>query len=105
MAGHDEQLLHTWATTTWPKIFQGRGDSDEATTARRELVVRYHEMVYHYFQKKLRDPHAAQELYSNFALRLPSCIFFARPPMYVSSLSISPFIFSNVPVIMANRTR
>jgi RNA polymerase sigma factor (sigma-70 family) len=70
MADQDEEMLHTWATTTWPKIFQGRGEGDDANKARRELVVRYHEMVYHYFQKKLRDQHAAQELYSNFALRL-----------------------------------
>jgi RNA polymerase sigma-70 factor (ECF subfamily) len=65
-----EELLHSWATTTWPKILQGRGAGDEAAAARNQLLIRYHEAVYHYFLKKLRDPHAAQELYSNFALRL-----------------------------------
>ena len=33
-------------------------------------MLRYHEVVYHYFVKKLRDPHKAGELYSNFALKL-----------------------------------
>jgi RNA polymerase sigma-70 factor (ECF subfamily) len=56
--------------TTWRPILAGRGQGDGAQQARNELLVRYHEAVYHYFLKKIRDPHAAQELYSNFALKL-----------------------------------
>ncbi len=66
----DSSLLHTWAVTTWSKIFQGRGEDDAAQQARHELVVRYHEAVYHYFLSQLRDPNVAAELYSNFAVRL-----------------------------------
>jgi RNA polymerase sigma-70 factor (ECF subfamily) len=70
MSPSDSSLLHTWAVTTWSKIFQGRGEGDSAQQARHELVVRYHEAVYHYFLSQLRDPNAAAELYSNFAVRL-----------------------------------
>jgi RNA polymerase sigma-70 factor (ECF subfamily) len=51
-------------------ILLGRGQDDAAARARSELLLRYHEVVYHYFVKKLRDPHKAGELYSNFALKL-----------------------------------
>jgi RNA polymerase sigma factor (sigma-70 family) len=68
--GSEPNLLHSWVVTAWPKVFEGRGESDVAQQARHELLVRYHEVVYHYFLKQLRNPHAAQELYSNFALRL-----------------------------------
>jgi RNA polymerase sigma factor (sigma-70 family) len=70
MSPTDSSLLHTWAVTTWSKIFQGRGEGDAAQQARHDLVVRYHEAVYHYFLGRLRDPNAAAELYSNFAVRL-----------------------------------
>jgi RNA polymerase sigma-70 factor (ECF subfamily) len=63
-------LLLTWIPTTWSKILEGRGAGDRASRARNDLLVRYHEAVYHYFRLKIRDEHAAQELYSNFALRL-----------------------------------
>jgi RNA polymerase sigma-70 factor (ECF subfamily) len=66
----NEHLLHSWVMTTWRPILNGRGEGDAARTARNELLVRYHEAVYHYFLRKIRDPHAAQELYSNFALKL-----------------------------------
>ncbi len=68
--GSEPNLLHSWVVTAWPKIFEGRGDGEGALKARHELLVRYHEVVYHYFLKKLHNHHAAQELYSNFALRL-----------------------------------
>jgi RNA polymerase sigma-70 factor (ECF subfamily) len=70
MSSTDQGLLHSWVKTTWSKIFQGRGDDGAAQQARNELLVRYHEAVYHYFLRQIRDPHVAQELYSNFALRL-----------------------------------
>lgn len=63
------QMLSAMATT-WPRIFQGRGEDDQALQARKDLLVNYHEVVYQYFLRTLRDPHAAQELHSNFALRL-----------------------------------
>ena len=66
----ESNLMHSWAKTAWSKILLGRGQDDVAARARSELLVRYHEVVYHYFVKKLRDPHKAGELYSNFALKL-----------------------------------
>jgi RNA polymerase sigma-70 factor (ECF subfamily) len=66
----DPNLLHSWIQTAWSKILGGRGAGDAARLARDELLVRYHEIVYQYFMVRMRDPHAAQELYSNFALRL-----------------------------------
>jgi RNA polymerase sigma-70 factor (ECF subfamily) len=70
MNSNDNNLLHSWVMTTWRPILAGRGKGDDAQNARNELLVRYHEVVYRYFLKKIRDPHAAQELYSNFALKL-----------------------------------
>jgi RNA polymerase sigma-70 factor (ECF subfamily) len=66
----EPRLLHSWVQTAWSKVLLGRGEGDDARRARAELLVRYHEVVYHYLTARLRDPHAAQELYSNFALRL-----------------------------------
>lgn len=63
-------LLLTWIPTTWSKILEGRGAGDQASRARNDLLVRYHEAVFHYFRLKIKDVHAAQELYGNFALRL-----------------------------------
>jgi RNA polymerase sigma factor (sigma-70 family) len=70
MPSADQSLLHSWVKTAWSKILPGRGSGDAAQQARSELLIRYHEAVYHYFLQRLRDPHVAQELYSNFALRL-----------------------------------
>jgi RNA polymerase sigma factor (sigma-70 family) len=63
-------LLHSWVKTAWSKILLGRGNGDAALQARNDLLVRYHEVVLRYFLTKLRDEHAARELYSNFAVRL-----------------------------------
>lgn len=70
MNENEKNLLHTWAMTAWSGVFQGRGQDDAARQARNALLVRYHEAVYRYFLAKIRDPHAAHELYSNFALKL-----------------------------------
>jgi RNA polymerase sigma-70 factor (ECF subfamily) len=70
MVGEETPMLQSWMATTWPRILQGRGEDERALQARNELLMRYHEAVYHYFLRTIRDPHAAQELYSNFALRL-----------------------------------
>ncbi len=70
MNPNDKDLLHSWVMTTWSGVFKGRGGDDDAKKARNELLVRYHEAVYHYFLAKIRDPNAAHELYSNFAVKL-----------------------------------
>lgn len=70
MNENDKNLLHSWVMTAWSGVFQGRGEGHGARQARNELLVRYHEAVYHYFLAKIRDPHAANELYSNFAVKL-----------------------------------
>jgi DNA-directed RNA polymerase specialized sigma24 family protein len=70
MNANDKELLHSWVVTTWSGVFKGRGEGDTAKRARNELLVRYHEAVYHYFLAKIRDPNAARELYSNFAVKL-----------------------------------
>src|SRR5947209_8243720 len=70
MNEHDKDLLHSWVMTTWGGVFKRRGEGDAARSARNELLVRYHEPVYRYFLAKIRDPHAAHELYSNFAVKL-----------------------------------
>ena len=70
MNNNDKDLLHSWVMTTWGGVFKGRGEGDTAKKARNELLVRYHEAVYHYFLAKIRDPNAAHELYSNFAVKL-----------------------------------
>jgi RNA polymerase sigma-70 factor (ECF subfamily) len=70
MEQRDQSLMHTWVTTTWPKIIDGAGEGSTALQARKDLLVRYHEAVYHYFLSKIRDSHDAGELYTNFALRL-----------------------------------
>jgi RNA polymerase sigma-70 factor (ECF subfamily) len=54
--------------TVWSKVFEAReADGDKA---RNELLLRYHEAVYHYLRNELRDPHAADKIFSNFALRV-----------------------------------
>jgi RNA polymerase sigma factor (sigma-70 family) len=68
---NDPQQTHSsWVETAWSQILLGRGQGDAAQRARGELLVRYHEVVFRYFRAKLRDAHLAQELYSNFTLRL-----------------------------------
>jgi RNA polymerase sigma-70 factor (ECF subfamily) len=66
----DQELLHTWAVTAWSGVFQGRGEGDTARQARNDLLLRYHEAVYRYFLRTIRDPHEAGELYGTFALKL-----------------------------------
>jgi RNA polymerase sigma-70 factor (ECF subfamily) len=66
----DKNLMHTWAATMWSGVFQGRGQDDAARQARNALLLRYHEAVYRFFLARIRDPNTAQELYSNFALKL-----------------------------------
>ncbi len=57
--------------TMWSRVFQAQeSQGDAAASARNDLLVRYHEAVYHYLRDKVRDPHAADKLFSNFALRV-----------------------------------
>lgn len=65
-----DQETHSWVTTTWPGILKARGEGNTAQKARNELLVRYHEAVYHYLKLKIKEPSVAEDLYSNFALRL-----------------------------------
>jgi RNA polymerase sigma factor (sigma-70 family) len=66
----NDPTQHSWVETAWSQILLGRGEGDAAQRARAKLLIRYHEVVYRYFSAKLRDEHAAQDMYSNFTLRL-----------------------------------
>jgi RNA polymerase sigma factor (sigma-70 family) len=54
--------------TRWSQILQAKGQGNNQ--ARAELLVRYSEAVYRYLLGRLRDPHAAGEVFSNFAVRV-----------------------------------
>jgi RNA polymerase sigma factor (sigma-70 family) len=57
--------------TQWSNVFRARqAEGDTATAARNELLVRYHDAVLRYLWAELRDEHAADEVFSNFALRV-----------------------------------
>ena len=56
MNPNDKDLLHSWVMTTWSGVFKGRGGDDDAKKARNELLVRYHEAVYHYFSPRSATP-------------------------------------------------
>jgi DNA-directed RNA polymerase specialized sigma24 family protein len=55
--------------TSWSKLFQAhRGESDAATAARQQLLLRYYGAVYRYLLGALCDPAAAEELTQEFAV-------------------------------------
>jgi len=57
--------------TQWSNIFQAQQNQGSmAVSARRELLLRYHQAIQLFFRKELSDPHAADALYSNFAVRI-----------------------------------
>ncbi len=57
--------------THWSNVFQAQeSQGDTAAAARNQLLVRYHEAVLRYFRGELRDDHAADKLFSNFAVRV-----------------------------------
>jgi RNA polymerase sigma-70 factor (ECF subfamily) len=57
--------------TQWSNILRARQqEGDAATSARGQLLVRYHEAVLRYLRAALHDEHAAGQVYSNFALRV-----------------------------------
>jgi RNA polymerase sigma factor (sigma-70 family) len=54
--------------TRWSQILQAKGQGN--SPARAALLVRYSEAVYRYLLGRLRDPQAAGEVFSNFAVRV-----------------------------------
>jgi RNA polymerase sigma-70 factor (ECF subfamily) len=57
--------------THWSRVFcAGRPEGDSAAEARHELLVRYHDAVLRYLRAELRDDNAAEQVFSNFALRV-----------------------------------
>jgi RNA polymerase sigma factor (sigma-70 family) len=57
--------------THWSNVFRARqAEGDTAAAARHELLVRYHDAVRRYLRAELRDEHAADAVFSNFALRV-----------------------------------
>jgi RNA polymerase sigma-70 factor (ECF subfamily) len=57
--------------TQWSRIWKaGETEGDTAAAARNELLVHYHEAVQRYLRLALRDDNAADQLYSDFALRV-----------------------------------
>lgn len=56
--------------TSWSKLFQAhQGESDAATSARQQLLLRYYKAVYRYLLGAVCDPAAAEELTQEFAVR------------------------------------
>jgi RNA polymerase sigma-70 factor (ECF subfamily) len=57
--------------TRWSQVFIAKQSAgDTAAEARNNLLVRYHEAVYRYLRLELRDDHAADQIFSNFAVRV-----------------------------------
>jgi RNA polymerase sigma-70 factor (ECF subfamily) len=57
-------------TTLWTQIrVANAGPGDEAARARQELMERYSGAVYRYLLSGVRDPHVAEDLTQEFALR------------------------------------
>jgi RNA polymerase sigma-70 factor (ECF subfamily) len=56
--------------TQWTMLFEAhKGPEDAAVKARRELMLRYCGAVYRYLARVVRDPHLAEELTQEFAVR------------------------------------
>ena len=61
----------TQINTHWTLVFQAHRDqTDSATRAQQELVLRYGGAIYRYLMGMVRDPHVAEDLAQEFALRL-----------------------------------
>jgi RNA polymerase sigma-70 factor (ECF subfamily) len=59
--------------THWSRVLQAQEtQGDTAARARNDLLVRYHEAVQRYLRAELRDDNAADQLYSDFAVRVLS---------------------------------
>jgi RNA polymerase sigma-70 factor (ECF subfamily) len=58
-------------TTRWSNVFRARqAEGDAAAAARHELLLRYHEAVLRYLRAELRDAQAADQVCSDFAVRV-----------------------------------
>ena len=67
---HDWDQRLSRISTQWTVLRQAHGDeSDAAAKARQELIQRYGGAVYRYLLAAVRDPHAADDLSQEFALR------------------------------------
>jgi RNA polymerase sigma-70 factor (ECF subfamily) len=70
MTANSESRL-SQISTRWTVFFEAHGESqsDPAKEARRELLTQYGRPVYRYLLAAVRDPHAADDLYQDFALK------------------------------------
>jgi DNA-directed RNA polymerase specialized sigma24 family protein len=67
--------------TRWSVVLDARHTrGDAAVAARNELLVRYHAAVLRYLRLKLRDEHAAGQIYSDFAMRVLEVDPFIKRP-------------------------
>jgi RNA polymerase sigma-70 factor (ECF subfamily) len=68
-------------STTWSLLLQAHHDSPgTAATAQRKLMERYCGAVYRYLLAAVRDPHAAEDLTQEFALRFVRGLFRQADP-------------------------
>src|SRR5437667_8006563 len=64
----DEHLSHI--ATQWSVLYEAhKGSAPEAARARQLLMQRYCGAVYRYLLRAVRDPHVAEDLTQEFALR------------------------------------
>jgi RNA polymerase sigma factor (sigma-70 family) len=70
MNEHDVDQHLSQIVTQWTMLHQAhRGEPDEATAARQQLMLRYCGAVYRYLVRAVRDPALAEDLTQEFALR------------------------------------
>jgi RNA polymerase sigma-70 factor (ECF subfamily) len=71
MTQHDPSQRLSLIPTQWSLVcLAHQGPSEEANSARQQLLERYRNAVYRYLCKVLRNPDAADEVFQEFALRL-----------------------------------
>lgn len=70
MNDHDVNQHLSQIVTQWTMLHQAhKGQPDEATAARQQLMLRYCGAVYRYLARAVRDPVLAEDLTQEFALR------------------------------------
>jgi RNA polymerase sigma-70 factor (ECF subfamily) len=68
---HEPEQQLSLIPTQWSLVARANhGTADEASAARQQLLERYTDAVHRYLRNVLRDPHAADEVFQEFALRL-----------------------------------
>lgn len=76
MNAHDLDDRLSRIATNWAMLAQAHeGSGDEAAAARQRLMERYCGAVYRYLLAAVRDPHAAEDLTQEFALRFVRGLF------------------------------